>query len=174
MLRNEARGAAHELGLQPVQLDVLEYLGRCNRYSDTPAAVTEFLGLTKGTVSQSIQRLEEKGFLNRKPDAEDGRVSHLKLTALGRRTANSSWRHALAEAVDGVGHADLESQLEAILREIQRKNEHRSFGPCRSCRFFERRSAGTFRCGLTQERLSARDSELVCREHEHADAPERP
>jgi DNA-binding MarR family transcriptional regulator len=51
-------GAAH--GLQPVQLEVLNYLSSCNRYSDTPMAVTEYLGQTKGTVSQTIKTLEKK------------------------------------------------------------------------------------------------------------------
>ena len=41
--------------LQPVQLSALHYLARCNRYSDTPLGVTEYLGLTKGTVSQSLK-----------------------------------------------------------------------------------------------------------------------
>ena len=35
--------------LQPIQVSALIYLSRCNRYSDTPLAVTEYLGLTKGT-----------------------------------------------------------------------------------------------------------------------------
>jgi hypothetical protein len=50
-VRNEARQALAEHGLQPVQFEALHYLTRCNRYSDTPMAVTEFLGQTKGTVS---------------------------------------------------------------------------------------------------------------------------
>ena len=51
LLRVDARraGAAH--GLLPVQLEALHYLSICNCYSDTPMAVTEYLGQTKGTVS---------------------------------------------------------------------------------------------------------------------------
>ena len=30
--------------LQPIQVSALIYLSRCNRYSDTPLAVTEYLG----------------------------------------------------------------------------------------------------------------------------------
>lgn len=47
--------------LQSVQLSALHYLARCNRYSDTPLGVTEYLGLTKGTVSQSLKVLEGRG-----------------------------------------------------------------------------------------------------------------
>lgn len=45
------------VNVQPTHLSALRYLARCNRYSNTPLAVTEYLGLTKGTVSQSLKAL---------------------------------------------------------------------------------------------------------------------
>ena len=72
-------------GLLPVHVQMLSYLSVCNRYSDTPAAVTEFVGATKGTTSQSIGVLERKGYLRKRPDDGDGRVIHLSLTAKGKR-----------------------------------------------------------------------------------------
>ena len=168
----ESRAAAHRAGLPPVQLEMLEYLRRCNRYSDTPAAVADFLGITKGTASQSILRLEENGFVEREVDATDRRVSHLKLTATGKREAQGSWRRGLEQALEKMPDqkGSLGGQLADTLRSFQAANGHRSFGVCQSCRFFERRSPKAFRCGLTQERLSSRDSGLVCREHEYADS----
>lgn len=170
LLRTEARGAATRAGLQPVQLEVLEYLGRCNRYSDTPAGVAEFLGLTRGTVSQSILRLEDKGLIARAADPSDGRISHLELTVEGRKLAGGAWRRALEGAVGNTedGESSLEGKLEAVLRSLQRANDHRSFGVCHSCRFFQREGPRSFRCGLTLERLSADDTRRVCREHEYA------
>ncbi len=168
LIRSDAREAAHGAGIQPVQLEMLAYLGRCNRYSDTPAAVADYLGLTKGTVSQSLQRLEERGLVERRPDEADGRVSHLGLTAEGRKVLRSRSRRAIeaaiGEAVDGA--AEIEAALEQWLRALQRANGQRSFGVCASCRFFEREGSRT-RCGLTQELLSVRDSERICREHEY-------
>lgn len=70
--------------LQPVQLSALHYLARCNRYSDTPLGVTEYLGLTKGTVSQSLKVLEGRGLISKLPDARDRRSVHLRLTDAGR------------------------------------------------------------------------------------------
>ena len=44
---------AHAEGLLPVQWEVLRYLDRANRYSRTAVALTAYLGITKGTVSQT-------------------------------------------------------------------------------------------------------------------------
>ena len=52
LIRSEERKKCTELGLQPVHFQVLNYLMRCNKYSDTPAALTNYLGMTRGTVSQ--------------------------------------------------------------------------------------------------------------------------
>ncbi len=70
--------------LQPVQLSALHYLARCNRYSDTPLGVTEYLGLTKGTVSQSLKVLEGRGLISKLPDARDRRSVHRYARVTGK------------------------------------------------------------------------------------------
>ncbi|GAB4324308.1 MAG: MarR family transcriptional regulator [Candidatus Zixiibacteriota bacterium] len=165
------RGVAHAHGLKQVQLAALRYLARCNRYSDTPAAIAEYLGLTKGTVSQTIATLEAKGMLTRRSDAADGRVVHLGLTAQGRRIARTQLqRGALAAAADAMDEADataLEASLRELLRTTQRQNGGVSFGVCHSCHFFRREALGDrHQCGLTLEPLSDRESQLICREHQ--------
>ena len=57
----EQRQAAVGAGLLPVQLAMLGYLRDANRYSNMPQCLAEYLGLTKGTVSQSLKILEERG-----------------------------------------------------------------------------------------------------------------
>jgi DNA-binding MarR family transcriptional regulator len=44
--------------LQPVHLQALIYLTKANRYSNTPQALADYLGLTKGTVSQTLLILD--------------------------------------------------------------------------------------------------------------------
>ena len=169
LLATEARSHASALGLKPVHLEILEYLGRCNRYSDTPAAVTEYLGSTKGTVSQSLQRLEEKKLLGKAADARDRRVVHLSLTPKGRRLVKDA---PLSQASDFL--ADLADDESAVfervvgnlLAHLQRANGRKAFGQCATCRLFETLGADGFRCGLTREPLTVADSELICREFE--------
>jgi DNA-binding MarR family transcriptional regulator len=162
VLRAELRRFASEHGLALAQLEALHYLRMCNRYSDTPLAVAEFLGATKGTVSQTLLALEKKGLIEKRPDAEDRRVSHLRLTRKGRALADASLPAPLLEETSTTTDAAL--ALEELLRSMQRARNQQSFGVCRSCAHFERTKDG-FVCGLTREPLSTEDSTKICREH---------
>lgn len=157
--------------LQPIQLSALMYLARCNRYSDTPLGVTDYLGLTKGTVSQSLKALEAKGLVVKAPDVHDKRSVHLHLTDEARELLDAVMPPAfLAEGEARLGErgGQLEGLLGDLLREVQRSADVPSFGLCGSCRFHQQVDGGPF-CGLTQEPLAPRDAGLICREHE---APE--
>ncbi|MBC8999550.1 winged helix DNA-binding protein [Pseudomonas sp. N40(2020)] len=157
--------------LQPIQLSALLYLARCNRYSNTPLAVTEYLGLTKGTVSQSLKALETKGFLNKVADARDKRSVHLELTPPARALIESVMPpDFLVGAAQRMGAraSDLEGLLLELLRNIQRGENVASFGLCRTCRFHQTTASGGF-CGLTHEPLEAKEVDLICREHKIAD-----
>ncbi|RLA18935.1 MAG: MarR family transcriptional regulator, partial [Gammaproteobacteria bacterium] len=83
LLRTEQRKKYSALGLQPVHVQTLDYLASCNRFSDTPAALTDYLGLTKGTVSQTLQVLVRKGLIEKKQDDTDKRIVHLKTLPAG-------------------------------------------------------------------------------------------
>ena len=172
LLRASQREAGAAAGLQPVHLAALNYLSRANRYSDRPAAVAEYLGLTKGTASQSLLVLERDGYIEKKPDRNDKRVVHLSLTARGRRAVRDSVPQELAGAAIGRlsrrDQADLDRGLTGLLSEMQAANNSRTFGVCRTCRYFTREPGGRYRCGLTQERLTESDSGKICREHELA------
>ena len=71
--------------LQPVHMQVLDYLQRANRFSDTPLAVGEYLGLTKGNISQRLNVLENLDLIRKTADEYDGRVVHLRVTSAGKR-----------------------------------------------------------------------------------------
>ncbi|MFG5863524.1 MarR family winged helix-turn-helix transcriptional regulator [Metapseudomonas sp. CR1201] len=154
--------------VQPVQLSALEYLARCNRYSDTPLAVTEYLGLTKGTVSQSLKALEAKGLIEKRQDQQDKRSVHLVLTPaarelLGAVTPPEFLINAVAEM--GADAAELERLLAELLRTVQRQADVPGFGLCKTCRFHQQRDGEPF-CGLTREPLARPSIELICREHQ--------
>ena len=55
------RSGEHAGDLNPAQWEALRYLARANRFSRTPAALAQYLGSTRGTVSQTLIALEDHG-----------------------------------------------------------------------------------------------------------------
>lgn len=171
LLRSETRRAGADYDLQPIQLDALNFLSRANRYSDTPQGVTEYLGLTKGTVSQTLMVLERKGLIQKTPDKSDGRIVHLNVTKIGRKvlaellpspTVRGIWKD-LSESKQN----QLLGELQQLLTTMQQLNGMKPFGQCRTCRHNSNKGNGKFFCELTQENLSQADTKLICREYQH-------
>jgi DNA-binding MarR family transcriptional regulator len=149
------------------QLDALAYLAACNRYSDTPAAVAEYLDVTRGTASQSLRALERKALVHRRGDEGDRRVRHLAPTSAGRDVVAEIAAGEIGTAVEALGPpvADaLGDTLERVLRTVQARRGRVAFGVCATCRHL-RGVPGERRCGLTGEPLAEAETALVCIEH---------
>jgi DNA-binding MarR family transcriptional regulator len=158
-LRAELRRRAASRGLPAAQLEVLRYLARCNRYSDTPIAVAEFLDTTPGTVSQTLSALERKDLIAKRPDPSDRRKVHCVPTEAGL---------ALLEEIVPPELASVDSQeaaavLQQLLTALQRARGGRTFGVCATCTHLRREPA--LSCGLTGEALTEADTRRLCREH---------
>ena len=176
MIDGDLRLQARRAGLELVQLHALRYLSLCNRYSDTSAAVADYLGLTRGTVSQTLATLERKGLLTKEGDPNDGRVSHCHLTNEGRKLVDQLVPpKVVAKAAAALPDASATTeQLTELLRHMQRANRLATFGTCESCVHFTTEAQGTFRCGLTEERLRVADSRKICREHRYPTGTSQP
>jgi DNA-binding MarR family transcriptional regulator len=170
VLEGELRERAAAEGLQPVHLRALDFLDRANRYSNTPRALADFLGLTKGTVSQSLLLLHRRGLLERSPDPGDGRVVRLGLSGGGRallaraRRGGGAWREAL-EALPVAAGREAAALLRQLLLGMQARRGRLTFGACRTCRHLRAEGPGGFRCGLTGEALRPPETLRICREH---------
>ena len=166
------REFSYGVGLNLRQLECLAYLRACNRYSDTPLALTEYLGLTKGTVSQTILSLEDKGLLKKNSDSNDGRVVHLKPTRKAEKLLEQCAHDSPLERAFSKNNEisdSLAESLSTILIEVQRANNSKTFGACYSCSHFRCNGLGiTHQCGLTEEPLSEQESLKICREHTSA------
>lgn len=175
-MQGDLRLRAGSAQLQPVHLQSLLYLRQANRYSNTPQALTEYLGLTKGTVSQSLLWLYRRGLVERQPDVRDGRVVRLALSAealalLEEKVTDRAWERAAGE-LSRADAQELLGLLTRLLRELQAQRGGRSFGVCETCAHLRRETARRLRCGLTGDELSREDSKRICREHSVAAARE--
>lgn len=169
IIRSEMRRIGSTYHLHPVHLQALSFLKQANRYSNTPQALTEYLGLTKGTVSQSLLLLYRKGLVARYVDEVDKRVVRLKLSAAGKRLVKEAqiapvWQSAAAN----VSPARIKTTVLVLLetlRNLQAMHSERPFGVCNTCIHLQRESARIYNCGLTNDRLSVPETRQICRLH---------
>jgi DNA-binding MarR family transcriptional regulator len=168
------RGGVQIHGLNPAQWEALRYLARANRFSRTPAGLAAYLGSTRGTVSQTLIALEQKGFVMRGANEKDRRSVALGLTAKAHDALAEDpllgVARDLAEAAGGEV-ASIADTLKNALRATIRRNGGRPFGLCRTCRHFRHDDAaagGVHFCSLLKAPLSEADSRHICFEQEDA------
>jgi DNA-binding MarR family transcriptional regulator len=170
------RAREHEDGLTPAQREALRYLARANRFSNTPGALTRYLGATKGTISQTVMALERKGLIAKA--ARDAKKSvRLTLTDKGRETLASDPWVQLEHAMDKLGgktRRRMQRGIEALLAGEIARGDLASFGTCASCRFFHEKgrdgdAGGPHLCMLFEVALSDEDAGRICIEHADAD-----
>ena len=117
-------GQMQELGIYPGQIPVLGMVAKKDGLSQRELA--KILRIKPPTVTVSVQRLEKAGFLYKKPDERDQRVTRLYLTEKGKETkARALKRIRENEAVMLEGFSDAEQCLlrrflEQILENIDR------------------------------------------------------
>lgn len=166
LMRAEARRVSSDDQLSAVHVQALIYLANANRYSNTPQALGEYLGLTKGTISQSLLLLDRRGLVERYQDDIDRRVVRLRLSATGEQflydaQPQLAWMHATRD-ISPNRIRNAVSALRESLTTFQADNGGAPFGTCPSCRHFERLSARAYRCGLMGDRLSGPDTRKIC------------
>jgi len=171
------RAREHEDGLNPAQWEALRFLARANRFSNSPGALTRYLGATKGTISQTLMALERKGFVS-KSQREGGRKSiRLTLTPKGQDALSRDPWADLATAADGLGGKTkrrMQRGLDELLADELKHAALASFGVCTSCRYFREGgrvadARGPHLCMLFEEALSSEDAQHICIEHVAAD-----
>jgi DNA-binding MarR family transcriptional regulator len=162
-------------GLNPAQWEALRYLARANRFSRTPAALADYLGSTRGTVSQTLISLEQKGFVGRTQSTRDKRSIDLELTTQGETALEDDPLLALAHDLAASAGQDIHNLVETLRAVLQRavaRNDGKAFGACHTCRHFQRgvgtSSSTPHRCGLLDEPLSETDSRSICVEQDFA------
>ncbi|MEC7488569.1 MAG: MarR family transcriptional regulator [Pseudomonadota bacterium] len=157
-------------GLNPAQWEALRFVARANRNSCTPGLLADFMGLTKGTVSQTLKALESKGLIERHPKCEDRRSVHILVTAKGNTVLENDPLGRISEAL-GPCHefeqAQVLTAMERLLSAVQSFQEVPEFGPCLNCAHYqpeqcaETNSMGC-RCGISGELFSSLELDKIC------------
>jgi len=164
-----ARRGGDGAELNPAQWEALRYVARANRFSRNPAALADYLGSTRGTVSQTLIALEQKGLIERHPSERDRRSIDLALTISGNAALRRDPIEHLAEDIAAALGKDAEKLADALRASLVHaiaRNDGKPFGICHTCRHFRRNAKPGARqphhCALLNAPLSASDSELIC------------
>lgn len=167
------RAGEHEGGLNPAQWEALRYLSRANRFSNSPIALTRFLGSTKGTVSQTIKALERKGYIAKGPRENEGRSINLSLTPKGSEALKNDPLAEFSKSLDdlsGKNRRRLAKGLADLLETDLKRREQPSFGTCATCRYFREKGreaddGGPHSCMYFDAALSGAELQLICIAH---------
>ena len=157
-------------GLNPAQWEALRYVARANRNSCSPGALADFMGSTKGTVSQTLKALETKGLIERHRKPGDRRAVHITVTPTGH---DLLLKDPLGRIHDALSPFDETEQLkivdgmQGLLDIVQRHGQIPEFGPCLGCTHYkpeacdETNGVGC-RCGVSGELFSSLEIDKIC------------
>lgn len=161
------RSASHTENLNAAQWEALRYLGRANGFSNSPGALTRYLGATKGTTSQTVLSLIKKGAIAKSLRGNDGRSVVLILTDVGRKIIEDDPLLGLEKAIAKLGDKTTKrfsKGLNELLQfEVGRQGEP-SFGNCTGCAYAAR-DKGEIRCKVLKVSVSADDTQKLCVYH---------
>ena len=100
--------------------DVLSALRRAGGEQLSPGQLLAQTLVTSGTMTNRIDRLEERGLVRRRPDPSDARSVRVQLTAAGRRRVDSALRDLVARENAILGSLDdaERATLAGLLRQV--------------------------------------------------------
>ena len=110
--------ARHEL--ETWTFDVLSALRRAEGEQLSPGQLLAQTLVTSGTMTNRIDRLEERGLVRRRPDPTDARSVRVQLTAAGRRRVEGALKDLVARENAILGSLDQAERatLAGLLRRV--------------------------------------------------------
>lgn len=107
--------------LTPQQMNIMRYLG--HKREMTVSEICEAMGLTKGTVSGILNRMDKQGYIIKRKNLDDKRNTYISFTEDGKKLAKEVMKH-FNEAYEKV-FINIESskldEFKTILEEISQK-----------------------------------------------------
>lgn len=150
--------------LSAAQWAALRYFARANRFSRTVSGFADFHATTRGTASQTVKSLVNRGFLERAPSERDGRSVLFKLTQPARQHLRQDPFDALVRAAGRLN----KRQLNEVTGELRRVGEYLAVerdtamaGRCEHCGHLVS-DGGDYRCGLMEEPLATAELREIC------------
>jgi DNA-binding MarR family transcriptional regulator len=163
-LGRAARGTDAGSDLTAAQWTAMRFFARANRLSRTPSAFASFNATTRGTASQIIKSLMQRGYLVRHQAVDDRRSVRLDLTHSGQAIMHFDPLNNLTQAIDqleGNLRTALRQALPALAGELAKVRGTVAFGTCGDCRHFSCCDAVSY-CACVDAELTPADLGCLC------------
>jgi len=105
-------------GMRMAHFSVLNHFVRLGG-ARSPASLAEAFQVTRGAMTNTLQRLEDNGFVEIKPDPDDGRGKRVSITRAGRQ-AHQAAIDALVPSLQAIGGALGTEPFERVLPDLER------------------------------------------------------
>jgi len=106
-------------GLTIREMHLIEYVGKAGAQGRTLSEIADFLGVARSSVTVSVRKLEQMGYLMKSGCTVDGRVIYVTLTRDGRRVYIHHMRfHVLMvqELESELGEEEKNALIQAIIK----------------------------------------------------------
>ncbi|MCK6550793.1 MarR family winged helix-turn-helix transcriptional regulator [Myxococcota bacterium] len=170
---------ANEEGLSPTQGQILAAIA--SHRALTGSELSQRLGVTLPTISDSVRVLVEKKLLTKSPDPRHPRASLLSTTPKGAKLGARarSWPEFMAEAVTDLTEEEQRAFFSGVVKMIRSLQDRALIpvsGMCVTCVHFRpnvRPGATPHHCAFVDAPLGDAQLRLDCAEHELAPEEER-
>lgn len=155
--------------LTPLQWAALRFFALANSLSRTVSGFASYNATSRGTASQVIKQLEERGCIRRLHSPDDGRSAEIRLTEAGEKMLARIPEGRLSDAIADLGESDqrvFARVVRRLLDQCRDSDDGVNVGTCRDCRCL-RDTGGTLRrCSRTDRLLRTEELDALCVIHE--------
>ncbi len=165
-----------ELGLNRTQGNVLLFLHHHPEQTGKTSQMAQEMRRTKATISDAVDTLVERGYIERSLSEEDRRVMNLELTEEGCEAAETlaGWPDVLERYMVDFSPEEKQTVLQFLMSLIEGSLKEGAIPTarmCLTCRFFNEEPEGTdspYYCDLLEMPLDPETLRVDCDEQEPA------
>lgn len=163
---------AKELGLSPIQIQILIFLQYHSPEKNTVSYLAKEFNITKPTVSDAVKTLEHKKLIEKFTDCLDSRSFNLKITDNGKQIVKTAedFTNPVNQIVAGISERDKEilwENISGLINTLNRQGIITVQRSCKNCTYLAQNNEDYF-CSLLKQPLHTTDLRIDCPEFSKA------